>query len=58
MCDSEMYNAQYCSHANTLQMTLTNDLVNPNSGGPLSFDPRHMYGVTNQVRSSLSYRVR
>ncbi|KAK7739053.1 Cell wall alpha-1,3-glucan synthase ags1 [Cytospora paraplurivora] len=27
------------------QMILTNDLVNPNTG---EFDPRHMYGVTNQ----------
>ncbi|KAI3398107.1 hypothetical protein diail_9860 [Diaporthe ilicicola] len=29
----------------TNQMILTNDLVNPNTG---NFDPRHMYGVTNQ----------
>lgn len=29
-------------------MVLTNDLVNPNPGGPQGFDPRHMYGVTNQ----------
>ncbi|KAH8750212.1 glycosyl transferase group 1 [Diaporthe sp. PMI_573] len=29
----------------TNQMILTNDLVNPNTG---KFDPRHMYGVTNQ----------
>lgn len=28
-------------------MLITNDLVNPNPGGP-GFDPRHMYGVTNQ----------
>ena len=27
---------------------MTNDLVNPNPGGPNGFDPRHMYGVTNQ----------
>ena len=27
---------------------LTNDMVNPNPGGPGGFDPRHMYGVTNQ----------
>ena len=27
------------------EMLLTNDLVNPNTG---NFDPRHMYGVTNQ----------
>ena len=27
---------------------LTNDLVNANPGGPHGFDPRHMYGVTNQ----------
>lgn len=26
----------------------SNDLVNPNPGGPGGFDPRHMYGVTNQ----------
>ncbi|KAL8882053.1 MAG: hypothetical protein Q9198_000876 [Flavoplaca austrocitrina] len=29
-------------------MVRTNDLVNPNPGGPQGFDPRHMYGVTNQ----------
>lgn len=29
-------------------MIRTNDLVNPNPGGPHGFDPRHMYGVTNQ----------
>ena len=29
-------------------MLLTNDLINPNPGGPHGFDPRHMYGVTNQ----------
>lgn len=29
----------------TNEMILTNDLVNPNSN---EFDPRHMYGVTNQ----------
>ncbi|KAL8990136.1 MAG: hypothetical protein Q9169_008200, partial [Polycauliona sp. 2 TL-2023] len=29
-------------------MIMTNDLVNPNPGGPQGFDPRHMYGVTNQ----------
>ena len=29
-------------------MLRTNDLVNPNPGGPKGFDPRHMYGVTNQ----------
>ena len=29
-------------------MIRTNDLVNPNPGGPKGFDPRHMYGVTNQ----------
>ena len=29
-------------------MMRTNDLVNPNPGGPGGFDPRHMYGVTNQ----------
>ena len=29
-------------------MVRTNDLVNPNPGGPRGFDPRHMYGVTNQ----------
>lgn len=29
-------------------MLITNDLVNPNPGGPGGFDPRHMYGVTNQ----------
>ena len=29
-------------------MLSTNDLVNPNPGGPGGFDPRHMYGVTNQ----------
>ncbi|KAL8689434.1 MAG: hypothetical protein Q9218_004894 [Villophora microphyllina] len=29
-------------------MIRTNDLVNPNPGGPPGFDPRHMYGVTNQ----------
>ncbi|KAL1865860.1 Cell wall alpha-1,3-glucan synthase ags1 [Diaporthe australafricana] len=29
----------------TIQMILTNDLVNANTG---DFDPRHMYGVTNQ----------
>ncbi|KAL8840879.1 MAG: hypothetical protein Q9170_001143 [Blastenia crenularia] len=29
-------------------MIRTNDLVNPNPGGPQGFDPRHMYGVTNQ----------
>ncbi|MCJ1312940.1 Cell wall alpha-1,3-glucan synthase ags1 [Agyrium rufum] len=27
---------------------LTNDMVNPNPGGPGGFDPRHMYGVANQ----------
>ena len=26
----------------------TNDMVNPNPGGPGGFDPRHMYGTTNQ----------
>ena len=26
----------------------TNDMVNPNPGGPQTFDPRHMYGTTNQ----------
>lgn len=29
-------------------MVRTNDLVNPNPGGPQGFDPRHLYGVTNQ----------
>ena len=29
-------------------MLLTNDFVNPNPGGPGGFDPRHLYGVTNQ----------
>lgn len=29
-------------------MVMKNDLVNPNPGGPGGFDPRHMYGVTNQ----------
>lgn len=29
-------------------MLRTNDLVNSNPGGPGGFDPRHMYGVTNQ----------
>ncbi|KAL8647173.1 MAG: hypothetical protein Q9226_006541, partial [Calogaya cf. arnoldii] len=29
-------------------MVMTNDLANPNPGGPQGFDPRHMYGVTNQ----------
>ena len=29
-------------------MLVTNDLVNTNPGGPGGFDPRHMYGVTNQ----------
>lgn len=29
-------------------MIRTNDFVNPNPGGPQGFDPRHMYGVTNQ----------
>ena len=29
-------------------MLMTNDMVNPNPGGPNGLDPRHMYGVTNQ----------
>ena len=29
-------------------MMLTNDFVNPSPGGPGGFDPRHLYGVTNQ----------
>ena len=29
-------------------MLRSNDLINPNPGGPKGFDPRHMYGVTNQ----------
>ena len=29
-------------------MVRTNDLLNTNPGGPQGFDPRHMYGVTNQ----------
>ncbi|KAL8672680.1 MAG: hypothetical protein Q9168_002864 [Polycauliona sp. 1 TL-2023] len=29
-------------------MIMTNDLVNPNPGGPQGFDPRHLYGATNQ----------
>ena len=30
------------------QIVMTNDLVNQNPDGPNGFDPRHMYGVTNQ----------
>jgi alpha-1,3-glucan synthase len=29
-------------------IVVTNDLVNANPGGPGGFDPRHLYGVTNQ----------
>jgi alpha-1,3-glucan synthase len=51
--------AGYDSPTNWVDMwnnfLLTNDFVNPNTG---VFDPRHMYGVTNQVSHGVIPRVR